>query len=128
MINKPNYDYKTHTRDINFETINPKKLIFIEGTLVFHFKKIADLMLLKIFIHSTEKVRFRRRMERDINERGRSPASVHKQYADTVYPMHKKFVEPSRAIADINISGENNIKDVTKIIIESIDSVLIKKT
>ena len=127
VINKPNYDYKTHSRDINFESINPKKLIFVEGTLVFHFKQITDLMLLKIFIHSSEKIRFSRRIERDINERGRSSASIHKQYVDTVYPMHQKFVEPSRSAADINISGENNIKNSTKLIIESIDSVLLKK-
>jgi len=127
VINKPNYDYKTHSRDINFESINPKKLIFVEGTLVFHFKQLTDLMLLKIFIHSSEKIRFSRRIERDINERGRSSASIHKQYVDTVYPMHQKFVEPSKSTADINISGENDIKDTTKLIIESIDSVLLKK-
>ena len=127
VINKPNYDYKTHLRDVNFESINPKKLIFVEGTLVFHFKQLTDLMLLKIFIHSSEKIRFSRRLERDINERERSSASIHKQYVDTVYPMHQKFVEPSRSTADINISGENDIKDSTKLIIESIDSVLLKK-
>jgi uridine kinase len=127
VINKPNYDYTTHSRDINFESINPKKLIFVEGTLVFHFKQLTDLMLLKIFIHSSEKIRFSRRIERDINERERSSASIHKQYVDTVYPMHQKFVEPSRSTADINISGENDIKDSTKLIIESIDSVLLKK-
>ena len=127
VINKPNYDYKTHSRDINFESINPKKLIFVEGTLVFHFKQLTDLMLLKVFIHSSEKIRFSRRIERDINERGRSSGSIHKQYVDTVYPMHQKFVEPSKSTADINISGENDIKDTTKLIIESIDSVLLKK-
>ena len=127
IIKKPNYDYKTHSRDINFESINPKKLIFVEGTLVFHFKQLTDLMLLKIFIHSSEKIRFSRRIERDINERERSSASIHKQYVDTVYPMHQKFVEPSRSTADINISGENDIKDSTKLIIESIDRVLLKK-
>ena len=126
-INKPNYDYKTHSRDINFESINPKKLIFVEGTLVFHFKQLTDLMLLKIFVNTPEKIRFNRRLERDMNERGRSSASIHKQYVNTVYPMHQKFVEPSRSTADINISGENDIKDSTKLIIESIDSVLLKK-
>ena len=127
IINKPNYNHKTHTRDVNFESINPKKLIFVEGTLIFHFKKITDLMLLKIFIHTSEKIRFSRRIKRDINERGRNSASVHKQYADTVFPMHQKFVEPSRFIADINISGENNIKDSINQIIESIDTILVKK-
>ncbi len=127
IINKPNYNHKTHTRDVNFESINPKKLIFVEGTLVFHFKKITDLMLLKIFIHTSEKIRFSRRLERDINERGRDSAAVYKQYADTVYPMHQKFVEPCSSTADMNISGEKNIKDSIKQIIHSIDRVLVKK-
>ncbi|MBE77155.1 MAG: uridine kinase [Candidatus Marinimicrobia bacterium] len=127
IINKPNYNHKTHTRDVNFEPINPKKIIFVEGTLVLHFKKITDLMLLKIFIHTSEKIRFSRRLERDINERGRDSASVYKQYADTVYPMHQKFVEPCSSTADMNISGEKNIKDSIKQIIHSIDRVLIKK-
>ena len=128
IIKKPIYDHKTHKRDINFESINPKKLIFVEGTLVFHFKKLTDLMLLKIFVHTSEKIRFSRRMERDMNERGRSSTSIHKQYLDTVYPMHQKFVEPSKSIADIKISGENNINDSSKQIIESINSALLKKS
>ncbi len=127
IINKPNYNHKSHTRDVNFESINPKKLIFVEGTLVLHFKKITDLMLLKIFIHTSEKIRFSRRIERDINERGRSSSSVYKQYEDTVYPMHQKFVEPCSFTADMNISGEKNIKDSIKQIIHSIDRVLIMK-
>jgi len=127
VINKPNYDYKTHTRDVNFESIYPKNLIFVEGTLVFHFKQLADLMLLKIFIHCSERIRFNRRIERDIKERGRSSASIKKQYVDTVYPMHQKFVKPSQTIADIDISGEYSIKDSTKKIIKSIDIALINK-
>ena len=127
IIKKPNYDYKTHSRDINFESINPKKLIFVEGTLVFHFKQLTDLMLLKIFIHSSEKIRFSRRIERDINERERSSASIHKQYVDTVYPMHQKFVEPSKSIADINISGQNKTEKSVQKIITSIDSLLLKR-
>ena len=127
IIKKPNYDYKTHTRDINFVSINPKKLIFVEGTLVFHFKQLTDLMLLKIFVNTPEKIRFNRRLERDMNERGRTSNSIHKQYLNTIYPMHQKFVEPSRSIADIKISGKNNIKDSIKQIIKSIDSVLLKK-
>ena len=124
IIKKPIYDYKTHKRDINFESINPKKLIFVEGTLVFHFKQLTDLMVLKIFIHTSEKIRFSRRIKRDINERGRNSASVHKQYLDTVYPMHQKFVEPTKDLADIHISGENDIKNSTKQVIAIIDRYL----
>ena len=126
-INKPFYDYTTHTRDVNFKTVYPKKLIIVEGTLVFHFKQLTDLMLLKIFIHSSEKTRYKRRLKRDIIDRGRTSSSVHKQYVNTVYPMHQKFIEPTRSLADLEISGEENIKTTTKKIISLINSVLKKE-
>ncbi len=125
-INKPTYDLKTHTRNSLFESIAPKKLIFVEGTLVFHFKRLVNLMLIKIFIYAPEKVRFNRRLERDISERGRNINSVLIQYKNTVSPMHQKFVEPTKNIADINISGETNPEKSVKEIIKSIDSILLK--
>ena len=83
-------------------------------------------MLIKIFIYAPEKARFNRRLERDISERGRNIDSVLKQYKDTVSPMHQKFVEPTKNIADINISGETNPEKSVKEIIKSIDSILLK--
>jgi len=68
-----------------------------------------------------------RRVARDISERGRSIDSVLKQYKKTVYPMHKRFVEPSKSIADINISGENKTEKSVQKIITSIDSLLLKR-
>ena len=84
-------------------------------------------MLKKIFIYAPEKIRFDRRVKRDISERGRSIDSVLKQYKETVYPMHKKFVEPSKSIADITISGENKMEQSVQKIITSIDSLLLKR-
>ena len=127
QINKPTYDYKTHTRNTSFESVAPKKLIFVEGTLVLHFKRLVNLMLKKIYIYAPEKIRFDRRVSRDISERGRSLDSVLKQYKETVYPMHKRFVEPSKSIADINISGENKMEKSVQKIITSIDSLLLKR-
>lgn len=127
QINKPTYDHKTHTRNTSFESISPKKLIFVEGTLVLHFKRLVNLMLKKIFIYAPEKIRFDRRVARDMSERGRSIDSVLKQYKETVYPMHKKFVEPSKSIADINISGQNKTEKSVQKIITSIDSLLLKR-
>ena len=124
-IKKPTYNYKTHTRDTSLKLITPKKLIFVEGTLVFHFKRLVNLMSIKIFINAPEKVRFNRRLARDISERGRDIDSVLKQYKDTVSPMHQKFVEPSKDIADINISGNIDIEKSVNEIIKSIDTVLL---
>ena len=82
-------------------------------------------MSIKIFINAPEKVRFNRRLARDISERGRDIDSVLKQYKDTVSPMHQKFVEPSKDIADINISGNIDIEKSVNEIIKSIDTVLL---
>ena len=57
----------------------------------------------KIFVDTDADIRFIRRLERDITERGRSTQSVIHQYLTTVRPMHLEFVEPSKRYADIII-------------------------
>ena len=123
-IEKPIYNFETHTRSPSFESVSPKKLIFVEGTLIFHFKRLLNLMLVKIFLSAQEKVRYKRRIERDVSERGRSINSVINQYKKTVLPMHQKYVDPAKNLADIHISGEDNIIRSTKQVIETIKRYL----
>ena len=123
-IERPIYNFETHTRDTSFESIFPKKLIFVEGTLIFHFRRLLNLMLVKIFLFAPEKVRYNRRIERDISERGRTINSVMNQYKKTVLPMHQKYVEPTKNLADIHISGENDIQNSTKQVVETIEKYL----
>jgi len=123
-IDKPIYNFETHTRNPFFESLSPKKLIFVEGTLIFHFRRLLNLMLLKIFLFAPEKVRYNRRIKRDVSERGRTINSVMNQYEKTVFPMHQKYVEPTKNLADIHISGENDIKKSTKQIIKTIEKHL----
>ena len=123
-IEKPTYNFETHTRNPSFESISPKELIFVEGTLIFHFRRLMKLMLVKIFLFAPEKVRYERRIKRDVSERGRTIDSVINQYKKTVSPMHQKYVEPTKKLADIHISSENNIKNSTKQIIQTIDRYL----
>ena len=124
VIEKPTYNFETHTRNLSFESIFPKKLIFVEGTLIFHFRRLLNLMLVKVFLFAPENIRYNRRIERDLSERGRTIDSVMNQYKKTVLPMHQKYVEPTRKLADIHISGENNIKNSTKQVIQAIDRYL----
>ena len=123
-IEKPVYNFETHTRNPSFESISPKKLIFVEGTLIFHFRRLLNLMLVKIFLFTPEKVRYSRRIERDVSERGRTINSVINQYKNTVLPMHQKYVEPTKNHANIYISGENDLKNSTKQVIQTIERYL----
>ena len=124
VIEKPTYNFETHTRNPSFESISPKKFIFVEGTLIFHFKRLLNLMLMKIFLFAPEKIRYNRRIERDVSDRGRTVESVINQYKKTVLPMHQKYVEPTKSLADIHITSENNIKNSTKQVIQTIDKYL----
>ena len=126
-IMKPVYNFSTHARSPKLKAIKPKKLIIVEGTLLFHFKQLTKLMFLKVFMQTPNKIRFKRRLKRDIAERGRDEKSVKKQYKNTVYPMHKKFIEPSMNIADLIIPGTLNIESSLQKLTKFIDSILLNK-
>ena len=123
-IKSPIYDYKKHERKENSKTIYPNKLIFLEGTLIFYFEEIVKFMSLKIFIHAKEKVRFTRRLNRDIIYRARTKKSIHEQYHKTVKPMYNKYVRPLKAKADLIISGESELTNNRNKIIREIDSMI----
>ena len=97
----PTYDFKTHSRTKKTERVVPKRVVLVEGILIFTHEELRSLMDVKIFVDTADDVRFIRRMERDIDARGRNPKSVIKQYQDTVRPMHKIFVEPTKEHADV---------------------------
>ena len=126
-IMKPVYNFRTHARSPKLKAIKPKKLIIVEGTLLFHFKQLTKLMFLKVFMQTPNKIRFKRRLKRDIAERGRDEKSVKKQYKNTVYPMHKKFIEPSMNVADLIIPGTLNIESSLQKLTKFIDSFLLNK-
>lgn len=109
-IEEPVYDFTVHNRDkTKTITLEPKKILIIDGILVLENKELCDLMDLKIFVDTDADIRLGRRILRDMTERGRSLESVLTQYQATVKPMHDKFVEPSKKNADIVIleGGKN---------------------
>ena len=110
-IQKPIYDFKTHSRIDKTILIKPSKIIIVEGILIFENKQLRKLMDIKIFVDTDADIRILRRIERDIKERGRSLESIVLQYRNTVQPMHIEFVEPSKRYADIIIpeGGANKI-------------------
>lgn len=102
-IDLPVYDFKTHSRTSQTKRIEPKHLILLEGILIFVEPDLRRLLDVKIFVDTDADIRFIRRLERDIAERGRSTETVVQQYLQTVRPMHLEFVEPSKRYADVII-------------------------
>jgi uridine kinase len=110
-VQMPVYDFTLHRRTEQTVLVEPSPIILVDGILIFTRRKLRELMDIKIYVDTDADVRFVRRMQRDMEERGRSQASVIQQYLETVRPMHLKFVEPSRRYADVIIphGGHNQI-------------------
>ena len=102
-VEMPLYDFKTHTRSSKIEVIEPKPVVIVEGILIFAETRILDLLDVRVYVDTPDDIRFIRRLQRDISERGRTTDSVIAQYYATVRPMHHEFVEPSKRNADIII-------------------------
>lgn len=110
-IEMPVYDFAIHTRKVETVHVAPKPILIIEGILIFVDAALRELMDIKIFVDTDDDLRFIRRLQRDVNERGRTVESVIKQYMETVRPMHEQFVEPSKRFADVIIpeGGYNEV-------------------
>jgi len=110
-IEKPVYDFTTHTREEETETVAPRPIIIIEGILVLAEPALEEQMDIKIYVDAADDVRLMRRIRRDMQERGRSIEGILRQYERTVRPMHLEFVEPSKREADIIIprGGHNEV-------------------
>ncbi|CAI5733339.1 unnamed protein product [Hyaloperonospora brassicae] len=110
IVDVPVYDFSTHSRCKATVCMKPNSVVLVEGILIFADQALADLMDIKIFVETAADIRLVRRMYRDMNERGRTAASVMDQYMKTVRPMHMMFVEQSKRVADIIIPhGVNSV-------------------
>jgi len=108
-IQKPVYNFHHHAREKYTETVEPNKIIIVEGILLFAVPEVYEKCDLKLFVDTDDDVRLLRRIDRDIHERSRSFESIRKQYETTVKPMHDAFVQPSKKVADLIVphGGEN---------------------
>src|SRR5665213_2372416 len=95
----PIYDFATHQRKTETVQMAPKSVIIVDGILIFHAPQVRALFDDLIFFDTAEELRFQRRLERDVKERGRTPDGVHKQFFSQVKPMHDLYVEPSRELS-----------------------------
>ena len=110
-IDCPVYDFTVHNRSNETIRIEPRKVIIVEGILIFENRELRDLMDIRIFVDADADIRLCRRVKRDVNKRGRSLESVLTQYQHTVKPMHEKYVEPSKRFAHILVpeGGKNAV-------------------
>jgi uridine kinase len=100
-IAMPRYDFTQDNRSGQTTTVQPAPVIVVEGLFALFDPDLRNMMSLKIFVDTAADVRFIRRLQRDISERGRSLDSVIHQYLETVRPMHKQFIEPTKRHADV---------------------------
>ncbi len=123
-IQRPEYSFVEHKREKETVEVVPKKVIILDGILIFENKELRDMMDIKIFVDTDADIRFIRRLLRDVEERGRTLNSVVTQYCTTVKPMHEQFVEPSKKFADIIVpEGGHNVVALN-MIIEKIRSIM----
>lgn len=110
-VSVPKYDFATHQRlEGQEELMKPARIILVEGILIYAHEELRSMLDIKIFVDTESDVRFIRRLQRDVAERGRDVTSVIEQYLETVRPMHNQFVEPSKRNADLIIpTGYNSV-------------------
>jgi len=116
-IERPVYDFATHTRTSKVETVLPAPFVIVEGLFVLYWAELRSMLRTRVFVDLPDELCLQRRIVRDVNERGRTPASVRRQFAETVQPMAALHVRPTRAFADLVIAGDHPIQ-------KSVDTVI----
>jgi len=121
-IKQPVYSFIEHNRTGEYILTPPKKVVIVEGILIFNSIELRSLFDLKLFVHADSDERLIRRLKRDIGERGRDMKEVLDRYKNTLKPMHEQFIEPTKEFADLIIPNNhyNSVAiEVVKTIIEN---------
>ena len=110
-VDRPTYDFTVHARNDEIVRLDSRRVIIIEGILLFACPELVELLDVKIYVDTDADVRIIRRLVRDVKKRGRSLDSVVEQYLTTVKPMHDRFIEPSKRLADVIVpeGGHNDV-------------------
>lgn len=124
IVERPTYDFVGHTRAEETVKVSPKKVIIVEGILIFENRELLNQLDIKVFVDTDADVRIIRRIVRDVKERGRSLDSVINQYLNTVKLMHEEFVEPSKRNADIIIPEGGHNKVAVSMLLDKIKVLL----
>lgn len=123
-IEVPVYDFATYTRSHQTQHVSPAPIVLVEGILLFSEKKLREMMDMRIYVDTDADIRLIRRLQRDVEERGRTLESIINQYLNTVRPMHLEFVEPSKRYADIIVPEGGNNRVAMEMIVSRILAIL----
>lgn len=126
-IEKPIYDFEKHNRKKETIRVEPKDIIILEGIMILAEPELRDMLDIKIFVDTDADLRIIRRIQRDIEERGRTMDSVINQYVNVVRPMHLQFVEPNKRYADIIIPEGGYNKVAIDIVIARVREIAAEK-
>lgn len=119
-IQEPIYRFDLHTRDLLTRRVLPKPHVIVEGILALHDPQVRGALSLKVYIETRDGACYQRRVARDTRERGRTEESVVRQYSETVRPMAEQFVRPTRAFADVVVSGEYGYAEPVKAVLKAL--------
>ena len=122
-VDIPQYDFVHHCRKSETMHLNPAPLIIVEGLMVLYDPEIRKLLDLKIYVDTPDDIRFIRRLQRDIEERGRTVDSVIKQYLEVVRPGHMSFIEPMKEYADLIIPEGGYNESALQVLISFIKDI-----
>ncbi len=123
-IEMPTYDFVHHRRSEGITVVKPSRVVLVEGIMVFFEQTIRDMMDLKIYVDTPDDIRFIRRLERDVTERGRTMESVIKQYLEVVRPGHYMFIEPTKEFADIIIPEGGHNANALRVLASFMNDIL----
>ncbi|OHD63416.1 MAG: uridine kinase, partial [Spirochaetes bacterium GWF2_52_7] len=122
-IEMPQYDFVHHRRRADSIHVEPRPLVIIEGLMVLYDKQIRDLLDLKLYVDTPDDIRFIRRLNRDMTERGRTVESVVRQYLEVVRPGHFSFIEPTKEFADIVIPEGGHNENALRVLITFVKDI-----
>jgi len=118
-VRKPVYSFESHAQT-GVEVIAPARLVLVEGLFTLWWEGLRSLLDVKVFVDAPPDVRLIRRIRRDTAERGRTLEQVLQQYAGTVRLGHERYVEPTRAHADLVVTNDGPIEDAVECVIGSV--------
>ncbi len=117
LVDAPIYDFATHTRLAETRRIEPRPVLIVEGIHALGYPALCNLYQSSVFVDTPADIRFIRRLQRDMAERGRTADSVIRQYLEQVRPMHERWVEATREQATLVVSGESSLEENVRMVL-----------
>lgn len=110
-VERPRYDFATHTRKTETELVRPGAVVIVEGIFALYREDARELYDVRVYVELEDEACLARRLERDMRERGRTKESVLRQYEETVRPMGERYILPARAYADVVVRGDADVEE-----------------